>query len=427
MEEHLGFVAIAAFVLAYGLISKRLERSAVTAPMVFAACGVLLGPAVLGWIELNPESSLLDTLAEGTLVLVLFADAASIDLRALRKSFWLPVRLLGVGLPLSMLLGAVTAHFFFPGFGIWEAALIAAILAPTDAALGQAVVSSESVPARIRQALNVESGLNDGICLPFVMMFLALAAGEMARPAAYWAQYALGQLVLGPIAGVAVGYLGGKAIERAVDAGWMNEVFQRLSSLALALLAFCVAELLEGNGFIAAFVAGLTLGSIASRRVCHGMLTFAETEGQLLGLLAFLAFGAASVVPALDAAGPAVFVYGALSLTAIRMLPVSLSLAGMKMSLPTHLFLGWFGPRGLASILYVLLAAREAGLPHREEILGVVMVTVLLSVFAHGLSAVPGADWYSKHAVGRKRDAPDAGEHRPVAEMVYRRAFRGGA
>lgn len=422
--EHLGLLALALLLLGYGLISQRLESTILTGPMVFAVFGFLAGPAGLGLVALDLGGELLHGLAEATLVLVLFADASTVDLAVMRRGYTLPLRLLAVGLPLTIAAGTLVARAMFPALGLWGAALLAAILAPTDAALGQAVVTSEKVPLRIRQALNVESGVNDGICLPFVMLFLSLATGAAARTAAEWAQYAAGQLVLGPLAGVAVGWIGAKAIERATDADWMNEGFRKLSSLALALLAYCVAESLAGNGFIAAFVAGLTLGNTIRKDICHSMLVFAETEGQLLGLLAFVVFGASDIAPALTAAGPAVLLFAALSLTALRMLPVSLSLIGARFGAATHVFLGWFGPRGLASILYVLLALEGGGPPGSETIFAVVMTTVLGSVMLHGVSAAAGAAWYAARIDARVARGPEAPEMLDVGEMPFRAPFR---
>ena len=423
--EHLGITLLALFVPAFGLVSRRLQSTSLTAPMVFSATGIILGPIGFGWFELDPESDLLQSLAEATLLLVLFPDASVIDLRALRRNFALPVRLLSTGLPLCMGLGTLVAVALFPELTVWHAALIAAILAPTDAALGQAVVSNEGVPARIRQALNVESGVNDGICLPFVMMFIALAAGDNSRPGSYWADYALGQLVLGPLGGIAVGYFGAKAIRRAVDNSWMSAAFQRLSSVILAMLAFCFAESIGGNGFIAAFIAGITYGNTVGTKACERSLEFAEAEGQLIGLLAFMAFGATSIAPALINVGPNAVLYAVLSLTFIRMIPVALSLIGSGLSFPSYLFLGWFGPRGLASILYVLLAVENESLAGTETIFAVVMCTVLLSVLLHGVTAAPGAVAYGNLVERRRLAKPDCAEHRPVQEIPSRQPFRG--
>lgn len=423
--EHLGITLLAVFVFAFGLISKRLQSTSLTAPMIFAAFGVIVGPLGFGLVELDTDSDVLRTLAEATLVLVLFADASVIDLQALRKNLSVPLRLLGIGLPLSIVLGTLTASVLFPDLSVWHAALIAAILAPTDAALGQAVVSNPGVPSRIRQALNVESGLNDGICLPFVFMFLALATGDHSQPLGYWAEFASAQLVLGPLAGIAVGFAGAKSINRAVRSSWISPAFQRLSSLVLALLSFCFAEWIGGNGFIAAFVAGITFGNTVDPDAGEKSLEFAEAEGQLIGLFAFLAFGAAGISPAVMEIGPTAILFAVLSLTLIRMLPVSIALLGGKLGWSTHLFLGWFGPRGLASILYVLIAVESESLPGAEIVFAVVMCTVLLSVLLHGITAGPGAAMYATRVKRRQLEMAVCAENQHVDEMPARQLFRG--
>ena len=417
---------IAAAVLAFGVISKRLARSVLTPPMVFVALGIVMGPGGLGWLRLDADGAMLHTLAELTLVVVLFTDAARIDLRVLRRELGLPVRLLGIGMPLTILAGAVLAALLFDEIGIWEAAVLAAILAPTDAALGQAVVSSPKVPLRIRQALNVESGLNDGIALPFVMLFAALAVaaggagdvGGAGGSAGGWAAYWLRQVTFGPLAGIAVGFAGGRVVGWCSRRGWMSHNFQQLAGLALALVAFTGAELIGGNGLIAAFCAGLTIGN-TSRGVCRCLYDFAETEGQLLVLLAFLLFGSILVWPALEHVSPVTILYAVLSLTVVRAVPVAISLAGTRVKPITTAYLGWFGPRGLASVLFGLIILEQTNVPHREALFGVVIVTVLMSVVAHGATAYPGAGWYAAH-LERHRDRPGVEEHAPVTEMPVR-------
>ncbi len=235
----------------------------------------------------------------------------------------------------------------------------------------------------------------------------------------------MGQLALGPLAGVAAGWVGSTAIERAVDAGRMNQAFERISSLALALLAYSLAVAIGGNGFISAFVAGLIVGARLRREIREAVLDFAETEGQLLGLLAFTVFGAANVGPIFEQAGPQALLFSVLALTVLRMLPVAVSLIGAGMSAPTFAFLGWFGPRGLASILYVLIVSEGKALPGLDTIFVVVMTTVLLSVVLHGFTAAPGAAWYSRHAAVHKQRRPSAAEHVEVEEMPVRMPFRG--
>ena len=351
-------VAVAAAIIAFGALSRRAERSILTPPMFFVLVGWALSEHALGWVDLSVDSKVIHGLAEFTLVIVLFTDASRIDLTCLRREGSLPTRLLGIGLPLTIAAGAAAALLVFPGVGIWEALLLAAILAPTDAALGQAVVSSPLVPVRIRQSLNVESGLNDGIALPVVLVFASLAgalAGE--GDAAHWLVFAALQVVLGPVVGWAVGFGGGRIMQRGRAAGWVNQTFEQLMALAVAVLAFAGAELVGGNGFIAAFVAGLTVGNTA-RDVCTCIHEFGEAEGQLFTLLVFLIFGGAMVPVALAHAGSAALLYAVLSLTLVRMFPVALSLLGTGLRPASVAFLAWFGPRGLASILFALVVVK---------------------------------------------------------------------
>ena len=416
-------VLIAALLLLFGLISKKLQKSVITPPMVFVVCGLIAGPAAFGLFELEIESEFVRTLAEATLVLVLFTDASRIDLKILRRNYHLPFRLLAIGLPLTIGGGALLAAVMFDQLTFWEAAVAAAILAPTDAALGQAVVSSPRVPVRIRQALNVESGLNDGIVLPVVLLFLSLAAPhEQAQSGEFWIQFVAGQVILGPIVGIAVGCFGGKVVSAASTSKWMDHTFQQLAALALAGLAFGGAELVGGNGFIAAFMAGLALGNSAGP-ICGCLQDFAEAEGQLLALLAFFFFGAADAWPAIEHLDATVILYAFLSLTVVRMLPSSLSLIGTGFKAATHLFLGWFGPRGLASILFLFFVLEEQP-PGTHLIFHIVVTAVLMSVFAHGLSAFPGANWYGSHSDELREREGEIPEHAMVEEIPVRLPHR---
>jgi NhaP-type Na+/H+ or K+/H+ antiporter len=409
-------LVVALSILGFGLISGRIERSIITAPMVFVSLGLLVGRWGFAIVPPDIETPLIETLATITLVLVLFTDASRIDLKLLRRQHTLPVRLLSVGLPLTIAMGMFGAFLLFSGISLWEAALLAAILAPTDAALGQAVVNNPKVPVRIRQALNVESGLNDGLALPVVLIFLSLAAGQQDKEPGEWLWFASMQVGLGPLAGIIVGFVGGKLVMWGQRTGWMNHSFQDLSSLGLSLLAYAVAELVGGNGFIAAFFAGLTLGNVA-RSICTCLYEFAEAEGQLLTLLVFMVFGAIMVPDALEHFSWLHLLYAFLSLTIIRMLPVTVSMLGRRLRCGTVFFLSWFGPRGIASILYVLLLLEGSSVPGREVILSVVVTTVLLSIFAHGLTAIPGTNWYAQYA---EQADQAAAEHEHVEEMPVR-------
>ena len=409
-----GAALIAVFVLAFGLVSRRMQLGVITPPMAFVAFGMVMGGDALGWVELNVEGHVGQLLTEFTLVLVLFGDASRIDLRALRRELGLPVRLLLIGLPLTVVLGALVAYGLFPQLGLAGAALLAAILSPTDAALGQAVVSDERIPLRIRQTLNVESGLNDGLVLPLVLALAAVDA-ELSD----WLGFAALQVMVGPAVGALIGWTGALAVQAAKARGLMNETFERLAGVALAVLAYAAAQEVGGNGFLSAFAAGLALGHTA-RHFCSPLHAFIEAEGQLLMLLVFLALGSTLAWPALAEAGWSTLLYAVLSLTVIRMLPVALSLLGSGLKPVSVGFIAWFGPRGLASLLFGLLIADRAGVPHIDTLFAVVVTTVLLSVLAHGLSAVPASRLYGALMQSRPEDCPD--EHAEVAE--HRLRFR---
>jgi NhaP-type Na+/H+ or K+/H+ antiporter len=417
--DTLAFAVVAFFILTFALVSGRLQKTIISPPMVFVLFGLLVSNRVLGLIETSAQNAFIQTLAELTLVLVLFTDASRIDLRLLRREHDLPIRLLSIGLPLTIICGALVATLIFNVLTFWEAFVLGVILAPTDAALGQAVVSLPKVPVRMRQALNVESGLNDGIALPFLLLFLSLAgAAEQTQPAPYWVRFSLLQLVLGPVAGIAVGYFGGKLVVRGTRSGWITQSFQSLSVLGLSVLAFSLAQLVGGNGYIAAFAAGLILGN-TSRSVCTYLFEFGEAEGQLLTLLTLMLYGAVMVLPSLDHINILVVLYGILSLTVVRMLPVAISMIGVHLRWNSVLFLGWFGPRGIASILYGLLLLEKVNITGREEIFSITITTVLMSVFIHGLTALPGANWYAAR-VEKMKEEPDRPELAVVTEMPVR-------
>ncbi len=407
--EFADIAVVAGFVLAYALVSRRLERTPATGPMVFVAFGILIGTAGLDVVELGMDEGAVRTLAEATLVLLLFTDAIRIDLRRLRQQIQLPARLLGIGLPLTVVAGTATALLLFPQLGLWEAALLAAILSPTDAALGQAVVANPRVPVRVRQALNVESGLNDGMMLPVITLLLALAAtGIDLETPGYWTEFAAEQIGYGILVGIIGGYLGGRLIREFAGRDWMDGAFRQLATLAVGVGSFALAEAVDGNGFVAAFVAGLAFGA-AARDYCSGVYDFAEDQGQLLALLTFLFFGATLAGPALGDLTWRIGLYALLSLTVVRMVPVAISLVGTRLRLPTVGYLGWFGPRGLASILFGLFILEKAELPVADDVFDVVVWTVLASVMLHGVTSLWLSErygaWFETHGRDQMREA----------------------
>ena len=423
-----GVAVIAAAFAGYALLAARLDRAWISAPIVFVATGFLLGPSVLGIVEPSGERETLLHLTELTLAILLFADAATVRLKRLREDAALPGRLLGIGLPLTIALGTVLAA---PILGVpWAvAALIGTILAPTDAALGLAVVTDRAVPVRIRRALNVESGLNDGIATPFVSLFLTIVATEEAVRTGSWVVGAAIELGLAVVAALVVGGLGGLAFAMARARSWTTPVSEQLAVLALAVLSYVGAVAIGGNGFVAAFAGGLVFAFASSARDAklgdpiatetREAVEFTETIGLFASFVVWVIFGALFVGPVLTRT-PALeaVIYAVASLTVIRMLPVAVALLGMGFRRDTIAFIGWFGPRGLASVVFSLLALDElARTTVAPRLLEVATLTILGSVLLHGVTARPLAAIYGR----RVQADPDAVELVTVSEPRVRR------
>ncbi len=393
-------------VFVYSLASQRLERTVITAPIIFTAVGMLLVVAVPGIDLLGLERGHLLKLAELGLVMLLFTDASHIGLASLKGRENLPVRLLSVGMLLTILLGAVAARLVFPGLSPWEAGILAAILAPTDAGLGQVIVQSPRVPLRIRQALNVEAGLNDGLSVPFLMCFIAVSLARTEGGGQVLLKYIVEQLGLGALVGFTIGLAGGWLLGQAERREWMARPMRQLGVVSLPILCIIACEPLGGSMFIAAYVAGLAVQWGFEDAGSHSA-EFAEGWGQLFDFFVFFLFGLI-VARHFGQLAPVHVLYAVISLTAVRMLPVAASLAGTRLSTATVLFMGWFGPRGLASIvLGLVFLEEEARLPGEDTIKLAVIVTVLLSIFAHGLSALPGIDRYARKMAALEANAPE--------------------
>jgi sodium/hydrogen antiporter len=380
---------IAATVFIWGAVSARLQRADLTAPIVFVAVGVLL--AAVAPLDPEAEAATVKLLTEVTLVWVLFSDAARVGVRDLRADAGVFGRLLGLALPLTVVLGWLLAWGIFDSFDVWLALLVGAALAPTDAALGAAVITNPAVPSRVRHILNVESGLNDGIVTPVVMVALAGAASAEGHGGG-GAGGALVELLLGVLVGVIVGGAGGWLLRVARRRKWADEAFAGPAVLALALLAYAASLACNGNGFVAAFAGGIAFGHWAGRAGPQEVLYVEQTSG-LASLLVWMVFGLVAVPLVVETLGWQLLLYAVLSLTAVRMLPVALMLVGSGLKRRATLFMGWFGPRGLASVVFALLAVEELGV-EAESAVAVIATTVLLSVLAHGITAGPLATRY---------------------------------
>lgn len=396
MDATAGLI-VAATIFLWGTVSARLTRADLSAPIVFVAVGVLL--AATGLVDAPTAPETFKPLVEVALVWILFSDAARVPIQELRHDISSYLRLLALGLPLTILAGWGLAAWLLPALGVWLALLVGASLAPTDAALGVPVVTNPAVPTRIRRLITVESGLNDGIATPVVMLAIAGAAatGEHGPSVGE----ALVELAVGALTGVAVGFAGGRLLRQARGRGWVAEEFTGIAVLALALAAYLLALTVGGNGFVAAFCGGMAFGAAAGPRA-PAELTFLEQAGGLVSLLVWLAFGALAVPIMVDHLSLPVVLYAVLSLTVVRMVPVAIATVGGGMTRATVLFVGWFGPRGLASLVFALLALEELG-PVADDAVAIITLTVLLSVVAHGLSAAPLAARYGRTVTGRAR------------------------
>jgi len=397
-----GLAIFLGLIVVYGAVAVWLGRRSITMPIIFVVVGAMLGPRGLVTIK-NAE-----LLTEMTLALLLFADASTLNFRQVRDDARLPGRLLLIAMPLVIALGSLVAYGLFPGEGLGFALLLATILAPTDAALGLPILNNPKVPVRIRRALNVESGLNDGIATPLIALFTAMALTHESQQAGGWLLSALSEIGVGVGVGVAAGLLGGWLFAAAVKRGWTSATGEQIGNLALALCAFWAAKALGGNGFVAAFAGGLLFGH-ATRERLHVATEFTETSGTLLSLFVWAVFGANLVPPLLQAFTPLALLYALLSLTVIRMIPMDTSLIGTRLRPDTTLIMGWFGPRGLASVVFLLMAYEsfhEAG-RGSDLLVDTAAWAILLSVVLHGVSAVPLANWYARRLKTADATAPE--------------------
>ncbi|SHG87812.1 cation:proton antiporter [Ferrimonas marina] len=372
----------------YSVVAARVEKSLISGPMLFVFAGVLCGPVGLQWFSGDATQTELRVIADLTLALILFIDAANANLATLRRSYHIPGRMLLLGLPGVLLTGFALALWVFDQMSVYEAAILATILAATDAALGKAVVSNSKVPETLREGLNAESGLNDGLCVPILLVLIALAQGRGEEGGDLLAITLVAQeLGIGLLIGVGLTLLAAAMMRFCYRRGWVTKVWLHISVVAIAVGIFSVAQSLHGSGYIAAFTGGLLFGHLMKEHT-HDLLLAAESDGETLALVTWFVFGLAVVGQVLPLFNAQIVLYSLLSLTVIRVLPIFLSLSGSGLTPASRLFLAWFGPRGLASIVFAIIVL-NAGLEGGETIAIVVVCTVLMSLIAHGLSANP--------------------------------------
>ncbi len=395
MSEYQILAIIAAFVFCYCLVATRLERTKFNGPLVFVACGLILGPYCLGLVAMDVDGETLKTLAEITLAVVLFTDSAGANLPVLMRFRRLPARLLLIGLPLTIGLGFLTGCLLYNNLTWIELALLATMLAPTDAALGQAVINDDAVPSSVREGLNVESGLNDGICVPVLLLFLAISSDSLPTGAvlSQMLELPLQAIGIGTLVGIVSAVVGCVSINGSVQRNWLDGAWTQIPVIALALVCFSISQWLGGSGFIACFVGGLIFGGLIQRQKA-ALLKAADGTGDVLSMITWFIFGALFIGDCLLAPQWQAIVYALLSLSVIRILPVCLAVIGMGLKTDSKLFMGWFGPRGLASIVFIVMV-NEANLPGANTLVQAVTWTVLLSVILHGITANPLANAYA--------------------------------
>ena len=415
--EDVRILVIAMLLIVYSLVSRKLHGWWVSMPAAMVAAGYVVGPGGFDFLDISVGSEMVKFVAEVTLALMLFHDASRIGLTRLRDQTSLPARLLGIGLPIMIVLGTLVAHLLFPSIGWLGAALIATMLAPTDAALGEEVVTDKRLPPWLRQGLNVESGLNDGLSVPVFLVLVGLATSQDWHTGALTTEFARA-IGFGVLAGAIFGGGGGLLIREAQRRGYMLGSWVRYSVFAIALSCYVAAAVLHGSGFIGAFVGGLFFGATSRQRGAE-VLGFTSHLGTAFDTVSFVLLGAVLVPIALQYLTWQVVVYAVLSLVLIRCVSVFVAMLGSGAAWQTTVFMGWFGPRGLATVVFTLMLLEES-VANKEVIASVAVVGVVLSVYAHGFSA-PGlagvyARWYRSLDKGGKQMP----EHRTVTQPSVR-------
>jgi NhaP-type Na+/H+ or K+/H+ antiporter len=386
---YIELAVLALFIFCYSLVAGRLERAATSGPIVFVVAGLLMGPLGLGWFDGDISRTGLRVLADLTLALILFIDAANADLAILKRQFRIPLRMLLFSLPGVIFLGTIIAAILFETLSLFESAILGTMLAATDAALGKAVITNKAVPVQIREGLNIESGLNDGLCVPILFVFIALAIGSGTEGGSTMLALKLvtQELGIGLVVGLGLTAVGTWLLRWCWNQGWVTEIWKQVPVVGLAIACFSVAQSLHGSGYIAAFTGGLLFGFMA-KDATHKLVLAAEGTGETLALMTWMLFGATVIGQSVQHFTWQMLVFALLSLTVIRMLPIFLSLTGTGESTASKLFLGWFGPRGLASIVFAIIVVNK-GVPAAKFIAMVVVLTVFFSLVVHGVSANP--------------------------------------
>ena len=384
-------LVLAVLVLGYAVVSERVNRSFIAPALIFLLLGMGLGPFGLGILEAGAGTEGYTVLAQLALTVILFNQAAKLRLNRIRVHGPVTLRLLIVGIPLTVLLGALTATLLLPVLPWWEAVCVAAIVAPTEVALIEALLEDRRIPERVRHALSVESGFYDGFALAILLTALALASEHTDRSDVNWAWFMFSTEFGSLLAGGAVGLIGGLVVAWSRRHEWMSDTWAQLATLALAFICFQLGEWIEASGFVAAFTGGLAFSFITRRRTDEDIPTqVSDAAAQLLELMVFAMFGAFAVIDGWLRADWRVVLFAVLALFAVRIVAVLISL--LRTDLPTsdRWFIGWFGPRGIGTVVLGLLVVNRGDIENTELFSTIVVVTVTLSLLLHSLTVAPG-------------------------------------
>ncbi len=390
-----------------GALSGLIRGTVLSASVLSVALGI--GLASAGLVNVDATDQSIVELVELALILTLFSDGMFVERELLRRH-WSPVaRALVIAMPITMVLLALAAKALFPSFSWAEAFLLAAVLSPTDPVVTSAVVTSRLVPSAVRHTLNLESGLNDGLALPFVLFFLVLA-GPGGDPGGEAAKL-IGEALVGAAVGLALGALGGR-LHRHLPGGGLTQRYEGIYSVGFALVAFGLSDVTIGNGLIAAFVCGIAMGA-AERDVPEGFVEFAENASAIFQVLTFFVFGALIVATGFDHSIPPLVVFVVFALLIARPLAVQLSFVRTGLPRAQKAFMAWFGPKGVASMLFALFVLKS-NVGRGELIFDVAAITIIFSIAAHGLTDTVGAKWMARRIEG---DGGEEGGHLGTAGL----------
>lgn len=381
-------------VLGYAVVSALVNRWYVAPALIFVGLGMLFGPFGFNLLAAGPGTEGYTLLAQLALTVILFNQAAKLDPGKAFRRGQVTFRLLVIGIPLTLVLGSLTAAVLLPVLPWWEAVCLAAIVAPTEVALIEALIEDHRVPERVRNALSVESGFYDGFALAVLLAALALASAQTDERPRDWTWFVVRTELVSLVIGAAVGLLGAVVIAWSRRREWMNDTWAQLATLAVALICFEFGERVHASGFVAAFTGGLAFAVVARRSNTEVSNQVSDAAAQLLELLVFAMFGAFAVIDAWQHTSWRVVLFCAVALFGVRMVAVLVALIRTDLPAYSRLFIGWFGPRGIGTVVLALLVIERGEIQHPDVLAQAGVIAVTLSLVLHSITAPLGIRRY---------------------------------